>query len=121
MRRFALLAVLLLSVPTRLVAQESMWDREGELIEEMLRRPAPPDEAEEERPPLESDRDSFTPATVVVGRSVWLIESAYSYVDNRQGHATNSYPELLARYGISDQIELRLGYNFEIGGAGSDV
>lgn len=122
MRRSVLTAMILLIGVGSLVAQESMWDREGDLIAEMLRRPAPQEEGkDEDEEAIETDRDSFTPSTLVVGQNVWVVESAYSYIDNRQGRDTNSYPELLARYGISEWLELRLGYNFEIGGAGNDL
>lgn len=32
-----------------------------------------------------------------------------------------SFPELLVRYGMTEKIELRLGWNFEVGGAGDVV
>ncbi|TWU15393.1 transporter [Allorhodopirellula heiligendammensis] len=70
---------------------------------------------------IETDRDSFTLATGVVGKSRLVIESAYSFVDNRNVPETHSLPELIARYGITDNFELRLGYNYEVGGAGNPV
>lgn len=69
--------------------------------------------------PLETDRDSFTPATTVVGRHCLLVETSYSFLDNRDGSETHSFPELLTRYGLADNIELRIGWNYEIGGGGS--
>lgn len=74
------------------------------------------DEDEDE---IETDRDSFTPATSVVGRGRTVIESAYSFLDNRKVAETHSLPEFIARYGISKRIEMRLGYNYEVGGAGN--
>lgn len=76
---------------------------------------------EEEGIELETDRDSFTPATTVVGYRRTIVESAYSFVDNRNVPETHSYPELIARYGMSDAVELRVGWNYEVGGAGSPV
>ncbi len=73
------------------------------------------DEADDE---IETDRDSFTPATSVVGRRV-VVESSYSFLDSRGGHETHSFPELLTRIGIHERIELRLGGNYEVGGGGS--
>ncbi|TWU11750.1 hypothetical protein CA54_05590 [Symmachiella macrocystis] len=67
---------------------------------------------------LETDRDSFTPATTLVGRNRFMIESSYSFIDNRATADTNSFPELLTRYGLSDWFEIRLGWNFEAGGGG---
>ena len=65
---------------------------------------------------IETDRDSFTPATTVVGYKRLVVESAWSYIDNRSVADTNSLPELVCRYGVSDWLELRLGFNYEVGG-----
>ncbi len=70
---------------------------------------------------IETDRDSFTPATGVVGRGHLVLESAYTFIDNRGVPETHSLPELVARYGISDNVELRFGYNYEVGGGGNPV
>jgi len=78
-------------------------------------------EFEEEEEELETDRDSFTPATSTVARGRLLVESAYSFIDNRNVAETHSYPELLLRYGWSEIVELRFGANYEIGGAGNPV
>ncbi|HTM53921.1 MAG TPA: transporter, partial [Pirellulales bacterium] len=76
--------------------------------------------AEEERE-LETDRDAFTPATSTVGQRVAVLESSYSFINNRTVAETHSFPELLVRYGISERIELRVGWNFEVGGTGDVV
>jgi hypothetical protein len=65
---------------------------------------------------LETDRDSFTPATTLVGRGKTMLESAYTFSDNRSSKEGHSFPELLIRYGLSERVELRLGWNYEIGG-----
>jgi len=70
---------------------------------------------------IETDRDSFTPATTTAGDGRWIVESAYTLIDNRDVPETHSYPELLIRRGVSDWLEVRLGWNFEVGGAGSPV
>lgn len=74
-----------------------------------------------ELPELETDRDAFTPATSVVGRRRTVLESSYSFIDNRNVAETHSFPELLLRYGVGDWIELRAGWNYEVGGAGDLV
>ncbi|MEZ4331682.1 MAG: transporter [Myxococcota bacterium] len=76
----------------------------------------PGDEVADE---LESERDSFTPATAVVGRGRSVVEAAYSFLDNRHGDDSHSFPELLTRVGVFDRVELRLGWNYEMGGGGS--
>ncbi|ADG66670.1 hypothetical protein Plim_0825 [Planctopirus limnophila DSM 3776] len=68
---------------------------------------------------IETDRDSFTPATTVVGHHKTIVEAAYSFIDNPSSRETHSFPELLVRYGVSDRIEIRLGWNYETGGGGS--
>jgi hypothetical protein len=50
-----------------------------------------------------------------------IVESAYSFLDNRAVAETHSFPELLFRIGLTDRIELRLGWNYEVGGAGNQV
>ncbi len=79
------------------------------------------EEPEEEAEEIETDRDSFTPATTIVRPGRLLMEAAYSFIDNRNVKETHSYPELLFRYGLNEVVELRLGWNSEIGGAGSPV
>lgn len=70
---------------------------------------------------LETDRDSFTPATTTVNRGRWIIESSYSFIDNRRAFDTHSLPELLVRYGLTERLELRVGWNYEVGGGGNVV
>jgi len=70
---------------------------------------------------IETDRDSYTPSTRTVDVGRWILESSYSFVDNRSVAETHSFPELLLRFGVTDRLELRLGGNYEVGGAGSDV
>ncbi len=77
--------------------------------------------AEEERDEIETDRDSFTPATTTAGYRRVIVESAYSFIDNRRVPDTNSLPEMVARFGINDWLELRLGWNWEAGGAANAI
>jgi hypothetical protein len=70
---------------------------------------------------IETDRDSFTPATTTTGRGRLIVESAYSFLDNRGLKETHSFPELLFRYGLTDRVEWRLGWNYEVGGAGNEI
>jgi hypothetical protein len=62
-------------------------------------------EGEEGEDEIETDRDSFTPATTTAGDRRWIIESAYSFIDNRNVPETHSYPEQLARRGVGDWLE----------------
>jgi hypothetical protein len=87
---------------------EALSDERG------LEPPEPEDE-------VETDRDSFTPATSTAGRRRLIVESAYSFIDNRGIKETHSYPELILRYGLTERVELRLGWNYEVGGAGNEV
>jgi len=76
-------------------------------------------EAEEEE--IETDRDSFTASTKITPFGRLITESSYSFIDNRKVFDTHSLPELLLRYGISERVEIRFGYNYEIGGAGNPI
>jgi Putative MetA-pathway of phenol degradation len=78
-------------------------------------------EREEEADEIETDRDSFTPATTTAGFRRLIVESAWSFIDNRAVPDTNSLPELVTRYGINDWLELRLGWNWEAGGAANAI
>lgn len=84
-------------------------------------------EGREERPEsrgrdeIETDRDSFTPSVRTAGRGRLIIESAYTFQDNRGIKETHSFPELLLRYGVADRVELRLGWNYEVGGTGNEI
>lgn len=82
---------------------------------------SPFDESEEAEDEIETDRDSFTLATTTAGCGRIIFEGAHSFIDNRTVPETHSFPELLVRYGASDWLELRLGWNYEVGGAGSPV
>jgi hypothetical protein len=71
--------------------------------------------------PIETDRDAFTPTVRTAPVNRWIMESSYSFIDNRGAPETHSFPELLVRYGLLRRLELRLGWNFEVGGGGNVV
>jgi hypothetical protein len=79
------------------------------------------EEESEEEDEIETDRDSFTPATTTTPACRLIVESAYSFIDNDTVPETHSFPELMFRYGATDWLEVRLGWNYEIGGAGSPI
>src|SRR5690242_15675446 len=66
---------------------------------------------ESEEDEIETDRDSFTPATTTTASGRMIIESAWSFIDNRNVPDTNSLPELVTRIGLNDWLELRIGFN----------
>jgi hypothetical protein len=72
-------------------------------------------DAQQERE-IETDRDSFTPALSNVDQGLLMVESSYSFIDNRDAAETHSLPELLLRYGLTENVELRFGTNYEVGG-----
>jgi hypothetical protein len=87
-------------------------------------RPENGERAEPESPfkdRIETDRDAFTPTVKTAGRGRLIVESAYSFIDNRRTADTHSFPEFLLRYGVSERLELRLGWNYEVGGSGNDI
>jgi hypothetical protein len=93
--------------------------------------PTPPESGGAEAPesrredsfedPVETDRDSFTPAVRTAGRGRLITESAYSFIDNRGFAETHSFPELVFRYGVTIWLEARLGWNYEVGGQGAEI
>lgn len=70
---------------------------------------------------IETDRAAFTPAlsTAPLGRV--LLESGYTFIANRGLPSDHSFPELMLRFGLSERLELRFGWNHEAGGGGSIV
>jgi len=76
---------------------------------------------EEEERELETDRDAVTPATSTAGSGTAIFGSSYSFIDNRSVAETHSFPEVLLRFGVRDRIELRLGWNSEVGDTGDVV
>jgi hypothetical protein len=50
-----------------------------------------------------------------------VVESAWSFIDNRDVPDGHSLPELLLRYGANDWLELRFGSNYEVGGEAAAV
>lgn len=103
--------------PPRIESTNERRESAGERPESEPER----EEPKEEKSEIETDRDSFTPATTTAGRRRLIFETAHTFVDNRGVKETNSFPESLLRYGLTDRLELRLGWNYEVGGAGSDV
>lgn len=79
------------------------------------------EEEAQEEDEIETDRDSFTPATTVAGCGRLIVEAAWSFIDNRRVPDTNSLPELVTRYGVNNWLELRLGWNWEAGGAPNTI
>jgi hypothetical protein len=71
--------------------------------------------------PLETDRDSFTPATTLAGPGLNIVESSYSFIENASRRDGHSLPELLLRRGITPWLEMRLGYNWESGGTSNPI
>ncbi len=65
---------------------------------------------------IETDRDSFTPATTTAGFGRAIFESSYTFIDNRSAPDGHSFPEALLRVGVWDRLELRVGWNYEAGG-----
>lgn len=84
--------------------------------EESVRGEAIADERE-----LETDRDAFTPAISTTGKGLTIFESSYSFIDNRDVAETHSFPEVLIRHGVTEEVELRVGWNYEVGGSGDLV
>jgi len=67
--------------------------------------------------PLVTDRPDFTEASSTVGRGVLQLEMGYTFVrDNNEVDGSkvraHNTPETLFRYGLTDEVELRLYWNY---------
>jgi hypothetical protein len=65
--------------------------------------------------PIETDRHDFTQSARTVGRGVAQIEAGYTYYyKDGADEIENSHtgPEMLLRYGLSEDIEFRLRWNY---------
>ncbi len=63
---------------------------------------------------IETERHDFTQSATTVGRGVFQIESGYSFFFKETKHETESahtFPEMLLRFGISEDLELRIRWN----------
>lgn len=74
--------------------------------------------AERQREPyeerIETERHDFTQSATTVGRHVFQIESGYTYLYKDNGHEIESaheFPETLLRFGLSEDIEVRLRWS----------
>ncbi|QDU37524.1 hypothetical protein Mal4_18380 [Maioricimonas rarisocia] len=75
----------------------------------LAERHGPERDPYEER--IETERHDFTQSTVTVGRGVFQIEGGYTffYKDHEDEIETShSLPEMLLRYGVSEDIEVRM-------------
>ena len=64
---------------------------------------------------IETERHDFTQSAVTVGCGVFQLEGGYSYFyKDGEGkiEASHTGPEMLLRYGISEDIEVRLRWNY---------
>ena len=77
----------------------------------MLGQESPEGEEDE----IETDRDAFTRSPRIVAPGRLVLESSYVFLDQDAEFEGHLYPDLLARYGVCDWLELRLGWNYESG------
>lgn len=118
-RRRALLIAACLFGGTWLPAQgqtpENIEETAPALVEAAIRDE--PSATEDTVEFIETDRNSFTFAPVTAGAGRVIFESAYSFLKFGNEGAKSSFPESVLRVGMGNRWELRLGYNFETGGA----
>ena len=62
---------------------------------------------------LESDASSFTFAVRTAEKYRMIFESGFTNIKIGKESAKQSFPESLFRYGLTDRLELRFGYNYE--------
>jgi hypothetical protein len=66
--------------------------------------------------PIETERKMFTPTTKTVAHREVMFEASYTFTDVRSRPEKHSYPETLLRYGITEMVEARFGWNLETEG-----
>lgn len=64
---------------------------------------------------IETDRDAFTRSPRIVAPCRVVIEGSYLFIDQDAEFEGHTFPDFLVRYGVSERLELRLGWNYEIG------
>ncbi|MEK6236841.1 MAG: transporter, partial [Planctomycetales bacterium] len=64
---------------------------------------------------IETDRDAFTRSPRIVAPGRVVLEGSYLFLDQDAEYEGHVYPDALARYGVCDWLELRLGWNYEEG------
>ncbi len=62
---------------------------------------------------LETDGSSFTFAVQTAEKYRTIFESGFTSIKIGKETAKQSFPESLFRYGLTDRLELRFGYNYE--------
>lgn len=74
---------------------------------------------------ITTDRPSLSLSPATMNRNTWQFESGYLYTRNNSDNDTHTLPQLLLRYGLSDETELQLdwsGYTSRDGNNGfSDI
>ncbi|MBS0266513.1 MAG: transporter [Planctomycetes bacterium] len=70
---------------------------------------------------VETDRAAFVPALSSAPVGNIILESGYSFIANRHLPSEHSVPELVIRYGLTERMEARFGWNEMIGGTGTIV
>jgi len=65
--------------------------------------------------PIETDRHDFTQSSKTVGKHVAQLEYGYSFLYKDNGEeidTTHTFPELALRYGLTDDVEVKLRWNY---------
>lgn len=63
---------------------------------------------------IDTERHDFTQSATTVGRGVFQAESGYTYIYKHspaETESTHTFPEMLLRFGLSEDIEFRLRWN----------
>ncbi len=70
---------------------------------------------------LETDASSFTIAVRTAEKYRTIFESGFTNIKIGKESAKQSFPESLFRYGLTDRLELRFGYNYETSPSNRDA
>jgi len=111
--KFRLLQCLAIMLLGSLVAPDSYGQSLFEFCDDFSKPAHCQRDPYEER--IETERHDFTQSAVTVGRHVVQLESGYSYFyKDSDGEIESSHtgPEMLLRFGLSEDIEVRLRWNY---------
>ena len=108
-------ATLFFGVSGSVAAAENGWEPRIKFLDDLF---CPGNRASHRNPfeePIETDRHNFTQSAKTVGRGVVQLEAGYSYFYKDTDHEieqSHTMPEMLWRWGVTDDIEFRLRWNY---------
>jgi hypothetical protein len=119
MRAFRIIATLTATlsfvVSASVAEAEDGWEPRIRFLDDLFRPCSHASHRDPYEEPIETDRHDFTQSARTVGRGVVQLEAGYSYFYKDTDHEiehSHTMPEMLWRWGVSQDIEFRLRWNY---------